>query len=120
MAKYAYNNSIHKMTGISLFQSLYAEVLKWNKYIQDKNKNKVSVAQNSALNLMTIREKLEAQVKKAVKAQAKYYNAKHKPQTYNIKDMVYLNSKNITSTRPSKKLDFKFYEPYKLDIPVGK
>ena len=34
--------------------------------------------------------------------------------------MVYLNSKNITSTWPSKKLDFKFYRLYKVDVSVGK
>ena len=69
---------------------------------------------------MTMRGKLEAQVKKAVKAQAKYYNVKYKPRIYNIRDMVYLNSKNITLTRPSKKLDFKFYRSYKVNIPVSK
>ena len=79
MTEYMYNNSVYRITGISLFQSLYAEVPKWNKYIQDKNKNEVLVAQNCALNLMTIWGKLEAQVKKAVEAQTKYYKAKYKP-----------------------------------------
>ena len=120
MAEYAYNNSVHKTTDVSPFQSLYAEVPKWDKYIQDKDKNKVPAAQNRALNLMTMQGKLEAQVKKAVETQAKYYNAKHKPRTYNVGDMVYLNSKNITLTRLSKKLDFKFYKPYKVDVLVGK
>ena len=98
MAEYAYNNSTHRMTGVSPFQSLYSEVPKWDEYIQDKNKNKVPAAQNRTLNLMIMWEKLEAQVKKTVKAQAKYYNVKHKLQIYNIGDIVYLNSKNITST----------------------
>ena len=62
------------------------------------------MAQNCALNHMTMQGKLEAQVKKTIEAQTKYYNAKHKPQTYNIGDMVYLNSKNIILTQPSKNL----------------
>ena len=108
------------MTGVSVFQSLYAEVPKWNEYIQDKDKNEVPAAGNQTLNLMTMRGKLEAQVKKIVKAQAKYYNTKHKPRTYNVGNMVYLNSKNITLTWPSEKLNFKFYGRYKVEIPVGK
>ena len=67
-----------------------------------------------------MRGKLEAQVKKAVKAQAKYYNAKHKPRPYDVEDIVYLNSKNIISTWLLKKLDFKFYKPYKVEVPIGK
>ena len=46
MAEYAYNNSIHKITDVSLFQSLYVEVLKWDEYIQDKDKNEVLMAWN--------------------------------------------------------------------------
>ena len=34
--------------------------------------------------------------------------------------MVYLNSKNITLTQLSKKLNFKFYGLYKVDVLVDK
>ena len=53
-------------------------------------------------------------------AQAKYYNLKHKPRKYNIRDFVYLNSQNIESTCLFKKLDWKFYGLYKVIEPVGK
>ena len=52
--------------------------------------------------------------------QAKHYNSKHKPRKYNIGDFVYLNSQNIKSTRLSKKLNWKFYGPYKVIEPVSK
>ena len=67
-----------------------------------------------------MRNKLKAQVKKAVKQQAKYYNAKHKPQSYKVGDIVYLNSKNIKSTWVSKKLDYKYYGSYKMKLPIEK
>ena len=35
-------------------------------------------------------------------------------------DKVYLNSKNIESICPSKKLDYKYYEPFKIEEPIGK
>lgn len=33
---------------------------------------------------------------------------------------MYLKVKNIKSTRPSKKLDLKYYGPYEVEMPVGK
>lgn len=64
--------------------------------------------------------KLKAQFKKAINSHAKYYNAKHQLQLYNIEDKVFFNSKNIESTRPLKKLDYKFYRSYKVEIPINK
>ena len=59
-------------------------------------------------------------MKKIVKQQAKYYNVKHKLQSYKIKDMVYLNSKNIKLTRSSKKLDYKYYGSYQIKLSIKK
>jgi hypothetical protein len=45
--------------------------------------------------------------------QEKYTNANRQPHpAYKPRDEVYLDSKNITSARPVKKLDNKFYGPY--------
>ena len=67
-----------------------------------------------------MKQKLEVQVKKAVEAQAKYYKAKHQQQKYNVEDKIFLNSRNIKSTQPSKKLDLKYYGLYKVITPIGK
>ena len=63
---------------------------------------------------------LEKRLTKVVVTQAMHYNSKHKPRKYNVGDFVYFNSQNIESTRPSKKLDWKFYEPYIVIELVGK
>ena len=39
---------------------------------------------------------------------------------YGIGDMVFLNSKNIKTQRPSKKLDDKMLGPFKIDTKVGR
>ena len=69
---------------------------------------------------MAKRSKLKKNLAKAVASQAKYYNAKHLSQLYNIEDFVYLNSKNIELTRSIKKLDWKYYGPYKMIDKIGK
>ena len=45
---------------------------------------------------------------------------KHQSYKYNVGDFVYLNNKNIESIYQSKKLDWKFYRPYKMIEPVDK
>lgn len=53
-------------------------------------------------------------------SQAKYYNSKHVEKYYNAGDKIYLNARNIRTRRPSKKLDYKYYDPYTIDKSVGK
>jgi hypothetical protein len=52
--------------------------------------------------------------------QFKYYDAKHTAKIYAIKNKMYLCAKNIKSTRSSKKLDYKYYESYKMSMLINK
>ncbi len=52
--------------------------------------------------------------------QFKYYDAKHTSKIYAIEDKVYLCVKNIRSIRSSKKLDYKYYELYKINMLINK
>ena len=51
-----------------------------------------------------------------LKREQKKAQMKSEPHKYNIGDFVYLNSRNIESTRPSKKLDWKFYRLYNIRV----
>lgn len=93
----------------------YDNVLKPQKSI-----NKVSKVQAQVLNIVGICAWLEQQFKKAIKSHVKFYNKKHRPKLYNVKDKVFFNSKNIKLTRLSKKLDYKFYRLYKVENLLGK
>ena len=77
-------------------------------------------AKTRALNIARVREKVEARLKKAQKAQVKYYNKKHTSCTFKAGDKVDFNSKNIELIRLSKKLDYKYYRPFEIEKPVGK
>ncbi len=52
--------------------------------------------------------------------QFKYYDAKHISKIYAIEDKMYLCVKNIKSTRSLKKLDYKYYESYKINMFINK
>ena len=49
----------------------------------------------------------------------KQANKKRKDVSYNIGDRVFLSTKNIKTTRPSKKLDYKMIGPYRISERVG-
>ena len=120
LAKFAYNNLVHFNTKIALFVAMYDKEPTWTNEIRDERLKNILSAKTRALNIVRVREKLEARLKKAQKAQVKYYNKKHTSRTFKAGDKVYLNSKNIELTRPSKKLDYKYYGPFEIEELVGK
>ena len=80
----------------------------------------VLAAWKHAVNLLVMQKVLNKRLEKAVAAQAKYYNFKHLTCQYNVGNLVYFNSKNIDSTCLTKKLDQKFYGPYKMIEHIDK
>ena len=120
LAEFTYNNSIYSSTGIALFIAMYGEEPTWTIEIRDERLKNVLSTKTRALNIARVREKLKARLKKAQKAQAKYYNKKHILCTFKARDKVYLNSKNIELICPSKKLDYKYYRSFKIEKPVRK
>jgi len=64
--------------------------------------------------LHDVHERFIQNVKHTQDLQAKYYDAKHKPIVLNSGDLVWLNSLNISTIRPSKKLDWKHLGPFKV------
>ena len=51
--------------------------------------------------------------------QIKYINEKRLAREFKIREKVWLNIKNITTSRPSKKLDYLRYSPYKILARIG-
>ena len=107
-------------TGINPFKALFGEKLSWKDAVRKEKTTNIPAARKQTLNLVAMQKLLEKHLTKAVAAQAKHYNLKHKLRKYNIGDFVYLNSRNIKSIHPFKKLNWKFYGPYKVIEPVGK
>ena len=120
LAEIAYNNLVYSSTEIGLFVAIYGKEPTWTNKIRDERLKDVLSAKIKALNIARVREKLEARLKKAQEAQAKYYNKKYIPGTFKARDKIYLNSKNIKSTHLSKKLNYKYYRLFEIEEPVEK
>ncbi|OJD25597.1 hypothetical protein ACJ73_03034 [Blastomyces percursus] len=63
---------------------------------------------------------LHSSILYAKDAEKKYYDQCHIPKTFSIGDWVMLRSKNITTLRPSRKLDHRFLGPFQIIDIRGK
>jgi hypothetical protein len=78
---------------------------------------------------LTLKERRDEALEQAQAYQKAYYDSKHGPVSFHEGDLVWLDLRNITSVRPSKKLDLRRYGPcvvqkvgsqaYRLELPVG-
>ena len=129
LAEFAYNNATQESMKMSPFYANYGYHPRFLSEIQlspdhgsgsqPSSVHSAPAAEDFALQLNEIHERLVENVKKAQDYQAKYYNAKHKPVELQPGDMVWLNSANISTSRPSKKLDWKRLGPFQIAKRVG-
>jgi Chromo (CHRromatin Organisation MOdifier) domain len=77
------------------------------------------IATDFALHLHEVHERLVENVKSAQDLQARYYDAKHERVEFSPGNMVWLNASNISTSRPSKKLDWKHLGPFKVVKHIG-
>jgi hypothetical protein len=123
LAEFSYNNAQHASTLMSPFFANYGFNPRCS--IQVAVQTNEQVPQNPAAEELIARYKaVHQQVKENLAAaQAKYKeyydaNVKEAP-PFAVGDMVWLSRRNITTTRPSTKLDFKRLGPYKILDVIG-
>jgi transcription elongation factor len=105
---------------MSSFQALYVELIKWENTIQIATNAEVLAVKLRAKQALFMRLQFEKSWMFVSAKQFKYYDAKHTSKIYAIEDKVYLCVKNIRSIRSSKKLDYKYYESYKINMLINK
>lgn len=109
-AEFSFNNSINASTKTSPFMANYGfnprmDFLNLdNAYVKDINE---------------VLEKLKDNLSKAQERQKFYADKKRIDKNFKINDLVLLNTKNIRTTRPSKKLDLKKIGPFKVLAKIG-
>jgi hypothetical protein len=105
---------------MSSFQTLYVEFIKWKNTIQIATNVEMLAAKLRAKQTLFMLLQFEKNWMFFLTKQFKYYNAKHISKIYAIENKMYLYAKNIKSTRSSKKLDYKYYELYKINMFINK
>lgn len=117
MAEFAYNNTASASTQQSPFYVNYG-------YHPIMPSN-IGISSNPAAvtlleNIQNIQQQLQTALKIAQNRYEHYANQDRKDLTLAPGDKVLLDARNITTTRPSKKLDYKRLGPFKVLEQIGK
>jgi hypothetical protein len=83
-------------------------------FLAEFTSTNVPATDEFAARMHQVHERLVENVTKAQDIQARYYDCKHKPVEFKPRELVWLNASNISTTCPSKKLDRKRLEPFKV------
>jgi hypothetical protein len=119
LAEFSYNNAQHASTLMSPFFANYGVNPRFSLQVSnDPSQN--PAAEDLVTRLKAIHQQLKENL---TAAQAKYkefydVHVKEAP-SFAVGDLVWLSRRNITTTRPSTKLDFKRLGPYKILDVVG-
>jgi hypothetical protein len=117
-AKFAYNNTTHASTGISPFFANYGFHPRFSLEIPGDSVN--PSAKKRATRLGQVQQNLMEELKLTQEWQKKQADRQRKDHpNFKVGDKVWLLRKNIASTRPCAKLDYKRLGPFKIAKLVG-
>ncbi len=119
ITEFACNNSVHSAIGQSPFFLAYGLHLVMLDSLQVSQNINISLARDRAQNLVQLQTELEKLLTELGLGKEKYYNVKHELRSYRVGDKVWLSSRNIRTTRPAKKLDYKYHGPFVISKYVG-
>jgi Chromo (CHRromatin Organisation MOdifier) domain len=119
LAEFAYNDSCQESTKMTPFFANYGYNPHFQSEILVAPEHAVLATVDFASHLQEIQELLIENIKRAQDYQARFYNAKHRPVSFEPGDIVWLNSTYISTSRPSKKLDWKRLGPFKIVKRIG-
>ena len=85
----------------------------------DSQRGEIPLVKNRANDIVKIKQELEKTWQRTKETQTKWYNKNHKPRSFKVEDSVLLLLKNIKTIRTSKKLDYRFLGPFKIEKCIG-
>lgn len=119
LAEFAYNNTVHSSTNQTPFFALYGYHPRFSIHIPRVARHSPEAGKRLQL-LQDIQADLKFHIGVAQESQARYYNQHvQSPPDFAPGDKVWLLRRNIKTSRPSEKLDYRKLGPFKIVAPVG-
>lgn len=124
-AEFAYNASQHSSTAKAPFEVVYgfvprSDMLTAEELVKYSAVNGTTTeAEQLTERLRNTRTEVRKALAKSQEYQARHYNQSHLDVTYNVGQLVWLRVKNITLERPSRKLDWQRYGPFRIIKRIG-
>ena len=107
--------SQHKTLGCSPFYATYGYHPTLELTTEDSAlKGEMPKAKERVKKIHELRKSLSKQWQSLAESQAKTYNKKHQPQTFQEGDLVMLSVKNLKMKKPNRKLSDKAISPFRI------
>jgi hypothetical protein len=119
LAEFCYNDRIHSSTRQSPFSLDTGQHPRLG--VEPRRTSRVAEATNFATTIQHNLDEARACLQLAADDMAHFYDAHRQPAPeYNVGDMVWLDSRNIKTTRPAKKLDDKWFGPFEIQTKINR
>jgi hypothetical protein len=119
LAEFAYNNSFHQSTGTTPFYANYAFHPRSDLLTNGKPSSNNPVANDYSEALNAIFDNVQKHLTKAQEDYRTYANQLRQHHQFQIGDQVWLLTKNISTTRPNRKLDYKRIGPFRIKEQIN-
>ena len=120
MAEIAYNNSIQASTKLTPFMANYGFNPKFDLELHRRKGPEVPTAEEMLTKMKDIQDFVTEELKHAIEEQKKYADKKRiKFPELKEGDKVWILTRNIKTTRPAKKLDYKKIGPYTVERKIS-
>lgn len=118
LVEFAYNNRIHSSTRQTPF------VLDTGQHprmgVEPNRYSKVEAVDQFTSRIKSMTEEAQSALKQAASDMARFYNAKRSEHPkFKVGEKVWLDGENISTTRPMKKLDNRWYGPFTVEAIVS-
>jgi hypothetical protein len=118
LAEFSHNNRIQASTRQTPFMLNFGRHPRMG--VEPNRVSKNESVETFLRRMEASRKEAEAALHQAAEDMARYYDQHRKEAIqYKVGDMVWLDSKNINTDRPAKKLDYKSFGPFKVTKVVG-
>jgi hypothetical protein len=119
IAEFAYNNTIHATTKVTPFFANLGYHPKFTVTVPRVSKNNTPLV-DRVKSFHDLYAEMKENIKKALERHAQYFDAKVMPQPdFQVGDKVWLDARNLRTSRPAQKLDYKRVGPYPIVEKVG-
>jgi hypothetical protein len=112
LAEFTYNNSLNSTINMTPFYANQGYNPQFSTRIFTSST--VPAAEQRVQQVDADLAELKTTLQRSQESYTAYANKERQPHNFQIGDLVFLNRKNIKTTRPARKLDDKFFGPFKI------